>query len=693
MKNRVVRGLAVGFVVFILTLIFHSFHLFRTLEWKSWDLRLRLFSSPSRASQDIILIMIDQESLDVYEKEQGLSWPWPRQIYSAVIRYCIQAKVKALVFDLTFSEGSIYGVEDDEDFAQAISEAGNVFLPVFLSQVEKEEEASASHLRKFSLEEDALPPKAIYPAKSVTLPLENLLRAARGIGNVRFSPDDDGIYRRLPLYFNYENLVLPSLPFAVAAFIKDTWKHATIPLDFSGQMILRFHGPTGTYETYSAAAIINSYAQIAEGLTPQIPPEEFAGKTVFVGASAPGLYDLRPSPLSAVCPGVEIMSTALDNILHEDFIRQSPKVVVLLFVFGLALLTGLGTTWLQKLWQIGLVAIICLSLPVAAVTIAFLKGYWLECVAPEFSVLLSFIGASLLNYQFEGKRRRFIKNVFRHYLSPHVIEQIIENPDLLRLGGEKREITSFFSDVTGFTTISESLQPEDLVTLLNEYLSEMTETILSSGGTLDKYEGDAIIAFWNAPLDQPDHALRACRAALECQRRLEELRPHFQEHYGHELQMRIGVNTGQAVVGNMGSRERFDYTAMGDTVNLASRLEGACKQYRVPILIGEETFEKVKDLLVAKEVDLIRVVGRRRPVRIFQVLAEKGELSYSELERIEPFEQALKIYREGDWEKALSLFQKMENDMLAQIYVARCQRLIESGSKEEWTGVFELKEK
>jgi adenylate cyclase len=327
------------------------------------------------------------------------------------------------------------------------------------------------------------------------------------------------------------------------------------------------------------------------------------------------------------------------------------------------------------------------------VVLAFILGYWTNFIAPEFAVLLSFTAASLLNYRFEGKQRRFIKNVFRRYLSPQVIDRILADPDLLRLGGEKREITSFFTDLAGFTAISEGLSPEELVDLLNDYLSEMTDIILSQGGTLDKYEGDAIIAFWNAPLTQPDHALRTCRAALACQRRLTELRPDFQNRYGQELSMRIGINSGPAVVGNMGSRDRFDYTAMGDTINLASRLEGACKQYHVPILVGEETYDQVKEQIVTKEVDLIRVVGRKKPVRVFEILGEKGEVKEEELEKIAVFERALETYRQGKWDEALNLFQKIKNDMLAQVYEDRCQTLIQSGDREEWTGVYELKEK
>lgn len=694
MKKRFARGLIVGCVVFLFAVLLHYFYLFRSLEWKSWDLRLRFFSRASQASQDVVLFLIDQESLDIYEKEQGLPWPWPRQIYSAVIRFCSQAKVKALVFDMIFSESSGYGVEDDEHFSEAIAEAGNVFLPVFLSQKEREqEEIPVDYLMKFSRGKGRMASKVIFPMHSLTLPLESLLIAAKGVGNVRFSPDTDGIYRRIPLFFEYKNLTLPALPLAVADFVEEKQTIDNIPFDNSGQMIIRFYGPTGTYESYSIAAIINSYAQIEEGKTPQIPPSEFADKIVFVGASAPGLFDLRPSPFSAVYPGVETMATVLDNLLQEDFIRISSQVYFIFLLLGLSLLTGLGTTLLKSIWKIVLFFFFCLALPAGLASLAFFGGYWVEFVSPEMAVLLSFIGASLLNYRFEGRRRRFIKNVFRHYLSPHVIEKIIENPGLLRLGGEKREITSFFSDVAGFTTIAESLPPEDMVNLLNDYLSEMTDIILFFGGTLDKYEGDAIVAFWNAPLEQPDHALRACRAALKCQRRLGELRKDFNERFGHELAMRIGVNSGPAVVGNMGSRNRFDYTAIGDTVNLASRLEGACKHYKVPVLIGEETFDRVKDNIVSREADIIRVVGKKKPVRVFEIIGEKGEILDSELEKVASFEQALKIYREGEWEEALSLFQKMENDMLAQVYMERCQRLIESGKKEAWTGIYDLKEK
>jgi adenylate cyclase len=458
-------------------------------------------------------------------------------------------------------------------------------------------------------------------------------------------------------------------------------------------MLIRFQGPMGTYKAFPAATIINSWALIEEGKKPQISPGEFAGKIVLIGGSAPGIKDLRPSLFNPDCPGVEIHAAALDTLIQGDFMRPSSGFV--LYALGLifAIITGIATSVQRKIWRIVLFFLICLALPAASSILAFLSGYWLEFVAPELAVVFSFIGASLINYSVEGKQRRFIKNIFRFYLSPDVIERMLKNPGLLKLGGEKREVSSFFSDVAGFTSISEGLSPEELVNLLNSYLSEMTNIILSSGGTLDKYEGDAIIAFWNAPLDQPDHALRACRAAMHCQRRLEEVRSDFQSRFGHEIRMRIGVNSGPAVVGNMGSAKRFDYTAMGDTINLASRLEGACKQYGVPILIGELTYEKVKDEIFCREVDLIRVIGKKKPVRVFEAIAERSELSPAEEERIKSFHSGLEAYRHQDWAKALSVFQSLPDDRLVQTYITRISNFQSSSPPESWDGVYELKHK
>ncbi len=693
MKNKLVRGLVIGAAVFVLALILQLAHFFDVWEWKTWDLRLRLFSSPSRASDDIVIFLVDQDSLDVYE-QQGLSWPWPRAMYSYILEYCRQGGAKAVFLDFVFSESSFYGPEDDQTLADSMAASGNVFIPISLSRLEKDiEESSLPHLERFFL--PPLPGHAEFalPMKSISLPVERLLKSARGVGNSTFVQDKDGIFRRLPLVFSLDGSLLPSVPLAMAEFLDKDLDLVEIPLDPSSQMLIRYYGKKGTYSSYSIAAIINSFARLQEGKQPQIPPEEFRGKIVLIGGSAPGILDLRPTPFSPVYPGVEILATALDNLLQRDFVWMPSFPAFLVFLALLSFITSTGTSVLKKIWMTVPFAIFCLGLPAGAASLAFVWGYWLEFVALIFVVVIAFTSAMVLNYSIEGRQKRFIKSAFRYYLSPDVIERVLENPSLLRLGGEKRMISSFFSDVAGFTSISEGLSPEDLVNLLNDYLSEMTGIILSTGGTLDKYEGDAIIAFWNAPLDQFDHAARACRAALECQKRLGELRPVFRKNYGHELSMRIGINSGPAVVGNMGSHSRFDYTAMGDTINLASRLEGACKQYGVPILVGENAYLMAKDVILAREVDLIRVVGKSKPERVYQVLEEKNQASPEMLERVEAFHLALDFYRKRNWDMALELFGKDKDDRLSAVYLSRTEHFRREPPPEDWTGIFDLKTK
>jgi len=690
---------------FFLTLLLHELLIFQPLERKSWDLRLRLFSQASQADKDIVVFLIDQYSLDVYEEQQGLPWPWPREFYSYLVDYLKAGGAKAVYIDLIFSESSGYGVQDDLVLASSMKKAGNVFLPVFLSKSQKEsEDSKVKNLEPYSWDVSEKALDKIHRMKSVTLPEKVLLRASEGIGNVRFSPDEDGIYRRIPLLFSYKGMIIPSLPLEISEFAEQEKIHIKkgrgiwfedkkIPLDDSGQMIIKYYGPQGTYPSYSVASIINSWAQIKEGVKPQVPPEEFKGKVVFIGSSAPGIYDLRPTPFSSVYPGVEIQATVLNNILNKDFIALPGKWVALFFILALALFTGMGVSLIERPWIISFFFVICLALPAGASIVFYFSGYWWEFVAPEFAVLVSFISAALLNYSLEGRRRRFIKNVFRFYLSPSLIDMIVKDPEILKLGGDKKEITSLFTDIRGFTSISESLSPEELVELLNLYLSEMSRIILDFRGTLDKYEGDAIIAFWNAPLDQEDHAFNACRAALECQDRLKNMRSHFKSKYGHELFMRIGINTGPAVVGNMGSQRRFDYTAIGDTVNLASRLEGACKQFKVSILIGEETQRRTKHRILTREVDAIRVVGKRRPAKVYEVLAEKDKADKNQIELVSDFQKALEVYKKREWNKAKVLFQKINQDNLSGLYVERCVEFGKNPPPLDWDGVFDMKNK
>ncbi|MGZ7066499.1 MAG: CHASE2 domain-containing protein, partial [Candidatus Aminicenantales bacterium] len=388
LQNKLLRGAAIGLAVFAATLLLWRLGAFQQLEWKSWDGRLRLLSVPSRASRDIVLIALDQDSLDVYAKQQNLPWPWPRQMYAALLDFLKAGGAKAVFLDIITTEPSGFGVDDDRALGAAIGRSGSVFLPFFLSKTARDDVTDVTTvLRRFALAEKNIPALAIHPVHSVTLPQDTLITGVHGMGNVQYEPDADSVYRRLPLVYRYDALLLPALPLALADFIGRPGDLREIPLDGEGRMILRYHGPAGTYKTYSIAAVINSQAQIEEGKPPQIQPAEFAGKTVIVGMTAPGLFDLRPTPFGGVYSGMEILATALDNLLHKEAVKPVSAPVTAAFIFGLSLLAGLGTTLLRRIWHLAAWLIIALAVPVVSAWTTFSSGYWLEFAAPLFAVL------------------------------------------------------------------------------------------------------------------------------------------------------------------------------------------------------------------------------------------------------------------------------------------------------------------
>ncbi len=686
------RGLWVGAAAFALAAAFWGLGLGRGLELKSWDARMKLFASPGRADKDIVLVLVDQYSLDFFKK-QNVSWPWPRQVYAPLAGFFGRGGARAVFFDIVMTEPSAYGVEDDEMLAAAIAEAGNVILPVALSREEREESGGAEDfLRRFASMGAGLRPFS-GKFQSATVPIAPLRRAARGGANVSAEPDGDGVFRRLPLLYDLRGTRIPSVTLALAETARRSGVSSGVPLDRDGRMLIRFFGPALTYRSYPAAAIINSWLQLSEGKTPQIPPSEFSGKIVLVGLSAVGLFDMKTTPLAAAVAGVEIQAAALDTLLNRRFLRTVPAAADLVLALLLAAFAAVALSSVKKTGTTVAAAAGFLALPPLLGLSAFAVGWGSRIVLPEIAVLLAIIGAAVLNYAVEGRERRFLKSAFRYYLSPAVIDRVIADPGLLRLGGERREITSFFSDVAGFTSVSEALGPEALVALLNEYLSAMTDILLDAGGTLDKYEGDAIVAFWNAPLPTPDHAWTACRAALACQARLAQMAPDFEKKFGRSLRVRIGLNTGPAVVGNMGSSRRFDYTAMGDTVNLAARLEGACKPFGISILAGEGTVAAAGGRIAAREVDVLRVVGKSQPVRIFEIVGEAGAVPQPVLARLAKFEDVLAAYRRRAWDEALAACRSIPEDPVAAAYAARCRKFIEEPPPADWDLVFDLQTK
>jgi len=324
-------------------------------------------------------------------------------------------------------------------------------------------------------------------------------------------------------------------------------------------------------------------------------------------------------------------------------------------------------------------------------------GVFMQFVPAALALGASLLVISAMHYVQGDKEKKYIRTAFSHYLSADVIDVLVKDPQALKLGGERKELTAFFSDVQGFSGISESLSPEGIVDLLNEYLTDMTDIIFGEGGTVDKFVGDAIVAFYGAPIYFENHAERACLAALVMQAKLRKMRPVWKEKYGHELYVRMGINTGPMVVGNMGSRTRFDYTMMGDSVNLASRLEGVNKYYKTFILASEFTVREIGDSIARREIDVLRVVGKKEPVKVYELVCPRASADAQTMDLLGCFEEGLELYKKREWAKAGETFRKAlaldPGDGPSQVYIDRCAQFSAAPPPDSWDGVYEMKSK
>jgi adenylate cyclase len=418
------------------------------------------------------------------------------------------------------------------------------------------------------------------------------------------------------------------------------------------------------------------------------------GKIVLVGDTSEVSHDIFTSPIGEIY-GIEFLADTIMTLMKNAPIRPASsqnEILVLLVLFICFVIVALIPKYENLLFL--------LIIAVYTGFGVFTYVYYGVAFSMSYALIACVLSTGTINlylFMMERKQKGFIKGAFSQYLSPTVIDQIVENPDMLELGGEKRELTPFFSDIQGFSTISEGLTPEELVQLLNEYLTAMCDIISSHQGTIDKFEGDAIIAFWGAPLELPNHATVACHATIEMQQRGVELRKMLREQNRPLLFTRMGLNSGPVVVGNMGSAERMDYTMMGDVVNLAARLEGANKFYKTFSMISGSTYELAKDDIDSRQLDIIRVVGKNEPVPVHELLARKNETSSEMSGVVEQYMKGLKLYQDRNFSDAIAEFEKVltidSEDGPSQTYIKRCGMFLESPPEKDWDGVFTFTEK
>jgi adenylate cyclase len=560
-------------------------------------------------------------------------------------------------------------------------------------------------------------------------PIEVVAHACKHFGYFTSNIDDaDGTIRHAPLIYSFsldpkdptdENSYLfPALSLealrvwykseGIAAnlsyptiiqkiYFKD--KDIEIPTDAYGRVLINWMGPGYvTIPTVSVYDILTDFKNPIPGTQSIDPKTVLKGKIVLVGSSATGAHDLRTTPFGSA-PGVDMHATVVSNIIQGNILIAHDvfKAVDMLFILVVGILFGLVLPRVSAIWG-GVVALLFLLGYAGFNVYCFIGPHWsFTIVFPLAEILFIYTGVTIYRYATEEKEKRFIKNTFQHYLSPAVIEDLMKDPSKLKLGGEKRELTAFFSDIQGFSSFSEAMTPERLVHFLNLYLTEMCDIVFNHDGTIDKFEGDAIIAFFGAPITLPDHAARAVTCAAEIQKRMDTLREEWKADGWPEVRMRIGINSGDIVVGNMGSRDRMDYTIMGNAVNLASRLESGAKQYRVYTMISEFSRKLAGDVAEYRELDMIRVKGIEQPVKVYEILGHQGEVDEKKMEVARTFEQGLALYRDRNWGEALHKFLQCldldPHDGPSHVFTARCEEFSDHPPGDGWDGVYTMTSK
>lgn len=647
MVKKILPGFFIGGAISALLLFGLSLNFFKT-----WQLKLSdtLFE-PRPPHGDIVIIGIDNASIGSIGR-----WPWDRSVHAQLLEILSAANPASVGLDISFFEPS--NPTSDQQLAQSIAKLDAVTLAA-------------------EIEED-----------HVLKPLEQFARNAK-YGVVNISLDSDGIARRAPIF-------LPAGLFAIEVLQRylETSKPQRnplengIPLD-QGLLLINFIGRPQTFPYYSYIDVLEEKVNL----------ETFTNKIVLIGATAPDLHDDQNTPVSfgRPMPAVEIHANIIQTILEEKYLINERRWVTQVTVVATALLLsllyiGVGITPMILIFIFALVTYLLYAM------FSFDQGIIRNVIYPPLAIITSTMASIGYKYLAEYRQKQFIKRVLSYYLSQSVLKEVLADPAKLKLGGERREVTVLFSDVAGFTTIAEALPAETLPTMLNQYLSRMTRIIFHYDGVLDKYIGDAVMAFWGAPVPNPHHPLAACQAAWDMYQETLAFRAELRRFVPRaylipevaRFDIRIGVSTGETVVGNMGSDQRFDYTLLGDNVNLASRLEGINKQYGTRILVSEATFAQVKDKVITRRLDKVAVKGKRKGVNIYE-LRGLGKPDAREQKFIQDFEKAQAGYTKGDFKQALELFKKCQRlnpaDIACQVYISRCKELIKH-KPQDWDGVY-----
>ncbi|HEV7988833.1 MAG TPA: adenylate/guanylate cyclase domain-containing protein [Candidatus Binataceae bacterium] len=732
------RPLLIGIATLTALFVFNYLHpaVFDLADLKASDLRMYVTRRPPLTGA-VVIAAIDEKSI----AELG-HWPWPRSVEARLNDALRDYKVAVVGYDVLFSEPDeddvqakriatslrglgvadaaieqTLGTGNDLAFAGAVKQQGSTFLsyafekhfkgaqPLLLSapvpnRVFKTQPIAPPPLAYNMVRElpDAAP-ASLIAARAYLPPITVLNGAARGIGYVDYEDDSDGVSRTeiavirfgkrycVPLYLALSAAYLKNPPLRLiigADGVRQvTLGDEEIPVDEIGRMLIDFRGPPGTFPAYSIADLIAHH----------VPPAAVAGKIVLVGLTAHALGDRKVTPVSGDFPGVEIHANAIDNVLRGDFVRRSrvegtaeEEAVALVLVLAISV----AAAYLSPLWSAASALWVILGFSAYAQYRVVYDGVLIDMVLPLAAALLTYTVLATYRFMTEGREKRFMRSALEHYLNPDVVESVVDDPGGLRLSGERRHLAILFSDIVNFTSRAERFEAERLVSLLNAYMNEMCGIILDAKGTLDKLMGDGIMAFWGAPNEIENPARAAIDCALKMLDGLQRLR-HDDERFA-DVDIGIGIATGDAIVGNLGSEHRFDYSAVGDTVNLASRLEGLTRHFHVHLLVNRQTLIEAAGNYCAREVGLVKVKGKEQLVPIVDVAGHAG--NGIDLTFYERFNRVLEYIRNGEATAAntmlLALGREAPDDALVNLYL---EKIVEATDGQPTEMVFEFETK
>ena len=689
---------AITAIACVFAFVLDSLVVVENLQLKAVNTLFNLRGPVTPQDTSIVIVAIDDQSM----ASLPAKLPYPRGYYVTLLDHLAAAGAKLIVFDIEFTEPSADRPAEDLELAAAVQRMGNVVLA-----------------GKIVLEIGS----RLTNNQHILEPIPPLMQSKAALGLVNVVEDADGFIRHYILFQQAGRKTYYTLAVQAARVLAGESGEAlpqgwtdnfqihgrAIPAASNSTMYINYRGPARSFRTYSLVSVLDdsSFALTEEEDTDifsqYLEWGTFKDKIVFVGATAEELQDNKLTPFfewngsKQKMPGVELHANALSTILRGDFIRPMPEWGSLLLSLAMALGAGLVARWQQGIRGLTLVLFMAFIFGLAAYFAFTRLRVVAPLTAPLMALALSAVAHMAYQIVVEQREKLLIRQTFQQYVAPTVVEKMLSSGELPSFGGERRELSVLFSDIRNFTRYSESHEPEVVASRLSEYLSEMVDVIFKYNGTLDKFVGDAIMAVYGAPYHQEDHAERSCRTAVEMQQRLRELQKSWPDEAFARFNIGIGINTGKMIVGNLGSRQLFDYTVIGDQVNLASRLEGANKEYGTGIIISESTYNQINSGALVRELDQVRLVGRTQSIRIFELRSMDALPQLEQDYLIEVYTEGLTAYRERRWSDALIAFRRVlryfPQDGPSKMYTVRCLNFLESPAPADWDGVYDMKQK